>query len=74
MYVDIGMATRLQAVSLAKAAKAVGVSAVTLRRWLLEGKVDEVPRDRNNWRVFTAADIARIRAFAEKLVPPGSNE
>ena len=68
----MGMTIPNQTVSLAKAAKAVGVSPVTLRRWLLEGKVQEVPRDRNNWRVFTEADITRIKAFAERLSFPGS--
>ena len=59
-------------VSLKAAAKAVGISAVTLRRWLLEGKVAEVARDRNNWRVFSRADIKRIKAFTEKTTNPES--
>lgn len=67
------MKKQLHGVSLNEAAKAVGVSAVTLRRWLLERKVPEVARDRNNWRVFTAADIESIKAFAQKMVPPESN-
>jgi DNA (cytosine-5)-methyltransferase 1 len=56
--------------SIAQAARQIGVSAITLKRWLLKKKVDEVERNRNGWRVFTNADIRRIRAFAEKRVPP----
>lgn len=56
--------------SLKEAAKEVGVSAVTLRRWLLAGKVPEVQRDRNGWRVFSEEDIGSIRAFAGRLTPP----
>jgi DNA-binding transcriptional MerR regulator len=56
--------------STAQAARQIGISAITLKRWLLKKKVDEVQRNRNGWRVFTNADIRRIRAFAEKRVPP----
>ena len=73
IYLDIGMAPQPKGVSLKAAAKAVGISAVTLRRWLLEGKVAEVARDRNNWRVFTVADIKRIRSFTEKTTLPESH-
>lgn len=56
--------------SLKEAAKLVGVSPITLKRWLLSQKVAEVARNRNGWRVFTSKDIDRIRRFAEKLLPP----
>lgn len=48
-----------------QAAQAIGVSVVTLRRWFSSGKVKDVERDRNNWRVFTAADIERIKQYAD---------
>ncbi len=51
-------------------AKIVGVSAITLRRWLLSGKVPEVARDRNGWRVFSGKDIKRIRKYATLTKPP----
>ena len=51
-------------------ARKVGVSAITLRRWLLSGKVPEVPRDRNGWRLFSESDIRRIRRFATGTKPP----
>jgi predicted site-specific integrase-resolvase len=55
---------------LREVAETVGVSAITLRRWLLSGKVPEVTRDRNGWRLFTARDIGRIRQFANSTKLP----
>jgi DNA (cytosine-5)-methyltransferase 1 len=55
---------------LTEAAEAIGIAPITLKRWLLAGKVSEVARDRNGWRVFTAADIARIREYARTLHEP----
>jgi len=49
-----------------EAAPAIGVSVATLKRWLLSGKVEDVGRNRNNWRVFTLADIERIKQYALK--------
>jgi DNA (cytosine-5)-methyltransferase 1 len=60
-----------KSVGLAAAADAVGVASITLKRWLLSGKVTEVARDRNGWRVFTPQDIARIRRYARTLHHPG---
>jgi DNA-binding transcriptional MerR regulator len=48
-------------VSTADAAKMLGVSKATLLRWFRQRKIREVGRDRHNWRVFTAADIRRIK-------------
>jgi DNA (cytosine-5)-methyltransferase 1 len=47
--------------STAAAAKELGVSKATLLRWIRGEKTADVGRDRHNWRVFTAADIRRIR-------------
>ena len=52
------------------AAKKIGVSAITLKRWLITGRVSDVPRDRNGWRVFSDQDIERIRAFANRREDP----
>jgi DNA (cytosine-5)-methyltransferase 1 len=57
---------------LREAAAQIGVAPITLRRWLLDGKVSEVPRNRNGWRVFSKADIHRIQRFAATLVRPKS--
>ena len=45
----------------ASAAKKLGISKATLLRWFKQGKISDVGRDRNHWRVFTPADIHRIR-------------
>ena len=45
----------------AVAARKIGVSKATLLRWITQGKIADVARDRNGWRVFTAADITRIK-------------
>ena len=55
---------------LSQAANMVGVAPITLKRWLLSGRIDEVQRDRNGWRVFTDEDVERIRAYAETRYPP----
>jgi len=47
-----------------EAAAEIGVSVVTLKRWLLSKKVQEVGRDRNGWRVFTQEDIGRLKKYA----------
>lgn len=56
--------------TLMEAAELIGVAPITLKRWLLTEKVDEVARDRNNWRRFTDADVSRIKQFADKTSPP----
>src|ERR1700722_14454656 len=70
IYLDIGCPMSDRRKTLTQAAKEIGVSSVTLRRWLLTQKVGEVGRDRNGWRVFSDDDIARIRAYATKVTPP----
>ena len=47
-----------------KVAELAGVHRDTLLRWLREGKVPEPDRDRNNYRVFTAAEAQAITAYA----------
>jgi len=56
--------------TLTEAAERIGIAPITLKRWLLTAKVDEVTRDRNNWRRFTDADVRRIKEFADKTTPP----
>jgi len=56
--------------TLTQAAKEIGVSPVTLRRWLLTKKVSEVGRDRNGWRVFSKDDVARIKTYATTVTLP----
>jgi len=55
---------------LSQVANIIEVAPITLKRWLLSGRIDEVHRDRNGWRVFTDEDVARIQAYASTLYPP----
>jgi len=46
----------------------VGISRLTLLRWLGRGILQGlVRRDRRGWRLFTEADISRIRDEANKI-------
>ena len=58
--------------TLSEAARLIGVAPITLKRWLLASKVEEVSRDRNGWRVFTHNDVQRIKRFADSIRPPQS--
>ncbi len=55
---------------LADAAKEIGVSSITLKRWILSGTVLDVARDKNNWRVFNNGDIERIRNYHLQISEP----
>jgi excisionase family DNA binding protein len=44
-----------------EAAKELRIAKSTLLRWFREKRIDDVKRDRNGWRVFTRADITKIR-------------
>ena len=48
-----------------QAAKALGISKSTLLRLFRAKKIEEVGRDRNNWRIFFQDDIARIKQALE---------
>lgn len=44
-----------------EAAAKLGISKSTILRWLKKGYDEKVRRDRNGWRVFTAADVKAIK-------------
>ena len=44
-----------------EAAAKLGISKSTILRWFKQGRIEEVRRDRNGWRVFTGADLKVIR-------------
>ena len=46
--------------SVSNAAKMLGISLDTLRRWEREGKI-HTDRDERNWRIVPASEIARLR-------------
>ncbi|MCK4785903.1 MAG: MerR family transcriptional regulator [Desulfobacteraceae bacterium] len=56
---------------ISEAAKKIGVAPITLKRWLLAGKVTAA-KDRNNYWVFDETDIKRIKAWADKRTYPNT--
>ena len=48
----------------------VRVSRATLYKWLKEGKVPDVHRDRNNFRIFTNEDIRKILEYKNIVKEP----
>jgi len=60
------------AIFIADAARAIGVSPATLKRWFRSEKVRDVARDRNGYRIFEADDIERLRSYANQRFEPGA--
>ena len=51
-----------------EASAMVGISRSTLLRWIKEGVLkDASHRDRRGWRLFTDADIKRIKVEANSI-------
>ena len=48
----------------------VGITRPTLYKWLKEGKIPEVMRDRNNFRLFTKESIEKIMIYKNMVKPP----
>ena len=42
------------------------ISRSTLLRWLKEGVIEEPIRDRRDWRIFSEADLKRIKVEVER--------
>jgi excisionase family DNA binding protein len=53
-------------------AKFAGIHRLTLLRWIREGKMPDVSRDRNGWRIFSEEETARIVAYAMSVNEPTS--
>ncbi len=49
----------------------VGIARATLYKWLKEGKILDVWRDRNNYRIFTKDDVRRILNYKNLINKPG---
>ncbi len=58
------------ALFIADAARAIGVSPATLKRWFRAARVADVARDRNGYRVFEPQDVERLRAYANQRIEP----
>jgi len=53
------------------AARALGVSVRTIKRWIDKGLIPDVERNYNGWRIFTDEDISKIReSFLSKRKTP----
>jgi predicted site-specific integrase-resolvase len=50
-----------------EACKKAGISRATLYRWLRAGILKKYCKDRRGWRLFTQADIEKIRAESRKI-------
>lgn len=48
-------------------AEMAGVHRLTLLRWIREGKLAEVDRDRNGWRLFSEEIAHQVTEFAEGI-------
>jgi hypothetical protein len=48
-------------------ARLAGVHRLTLLRWIREGRLVDVARDRNGWRVFSEQEAAAIIDFAKSV-------
>jgi excisionase family DNA binding protein len=53
--------------TITEAARVVGVSAKTIRRWEEAGKVPAAKKDWRGWRVYFPEDVERLVAFHEAL-------
>ncbi len=52
-----------------EAGKLLGVGRATLYRWIKKGWVNDVSHDYKGDRIFTAADVKRIRAWKNMIYP-----
>ena len=53
--------------SASEVAQMAGIHRLTLLRWIREGRMADVSRDRNGWRMFSEADAAQIADYASSL-------
>ena len=55
-----------------EACKIAGISRSTLLRWFKNGTLKDITRrDRRGWRLFTQADIEKIRGEVDKATETG---
>jgi len=50
-----------------EAAKSLGISATTVRRWLKERRLPEPKRTPAGWREFEETDLIRLRKLLKSL-------
>ena len=52
----------------------VGISRATLYKWFRDGKLSDVHRDRNDFRIFTDTDIEHILRYKNGIKIPTTND
>jgi excisionase family DNA binding protein len=45
----------------------IGISRATLSRWLKQGLLKELHKDRRGWRLFTEDDLQELKAETERI-------
>jgi excisionase family DNA binding protein len=58
--------------SASEVAEMAGIHRLTLLRWIREGKLADVQRDRNGWRLFSKEITEQIVDYAQGLDPHSS--
>ena len=48
-------------------AEVAGIHRLTLLRWIRSGKMPDVSRDRNGWRIFSEAEAEAVVAYATSV-------
>jgi DNA-binding transcriptional MerR regulator len=48
----------------------LGVCRHTLYNWFTKGKIADVVKDRNGSRIYTEADLRRLKAYRDKISLP----
>lgn len=64
------MFSQKHAYSSQEAADKIGVSKLTLYRWIKKGKIRDVIKDYKNHRIFTDKDLKIIQQFKSEVKPP----
>ena len=62
------MATKAKFLTVKETAEALGVSPNTVRAWGANGKLPEYRHPLNNYRLFKASDVERLRSQIQKPV------
>lgn len=62
------MATKVKFLTVKETAEALGVSPNTVRAWGANGKLPEYRHPLNNYRLFKASDVKRLRLQIQKPV------
>ena len=51
----------------AETCQKTSISRATLYRWLRQGLLEELRKDRKGWRLFTEEDLNKLKAETERI-------